>query len=107
MSNNLRFLLDQGEHRQAKTPMRNAYFLYKGGHQRGPFRLGQLQAMLQAHAINATDQIRRADEPEWRSIGERTGRADRCHNAFRSKVVVTGLLTFVGVAVVWLLTMIW
>lgn len=87
--------------------MRNAYFLYKDGHQRGPFTFGQIRGMLQADAINATDQIRRADEQEWRTIAE-TGRdVVRRDNAFRSSIVATGLLTFVGVAVVWLLAMIW
>jgi hypothetical protein len=85
--------------------MHAVYWIYKNGHQRGPFTFAQIQRMQQAATIDTTDQIRRADEQEWRSIGEIIHQI-RLHKGFRSNIVAGSLLTFIGAAFVWLLAII-
>ena len=90
----------------AVDAMSAAYFIFKNGHQMGPFTFRQIERLQQGGAITVADQVRRDDQDEWRPIGKIRDRVGRA-NPLRSKVVVLGALALIAVPVVWLLAMIW
>ena len=83
-----------------------AYFIFKNGHQSGPFTFRQIERMQQAGAITVSDQVRRNDEEEWHTIGKIRDRVGRA-NPLGSNVVVLGGLGLIAIPVVWVFAMIW
>ena len=50
--------------------MSTVYWIYKDGHQGGPFTFSKIQVMRNAGTIGVTDQIRRMDEQQWHLVGK-------------------------------------
>jgi len=48
--------------------MSTVYWIYKNGHQQGPFTLSKIQGMWNVGTISLNDQIRRMDQQEWRAV---------------------------------------
>ncbi len=87
--------------------MHSPYWIYKDGHQSGPFTFPKIQSMWRAGTINHADQVRPADRQEWRAIGEISRHLNWGYNALGLNVLTAIILTFIGCAVLWGFAMIW
>jgi uncharacterized protein DUF4339 len=83
-----------------------AYFIFKNGHQMGPFTFRQIERMQHGGAITVSDQVRRDDQEEWQPIGKIRDGVGHA-NPLRSNIVVLGAVALIAAPVVWLLAMIW
>jgi hypothetical protein len=82
------------------------YWIYKNGHQNGPFSLSKIQWMWQAGTITPSDQIRRADQQEWQTVDEvrRYIKSDSEHSGVITAAIMVVVL---GVALIWSFVMVW
>jgi len=87
--------------------MQGAYWIYKNGHQSGPFTFSKIQSMWQSGTINVTDQIRRADQQEWHTIGNISRHLEWDNNKLRFSTVHAIMLVFLGLAFIWSFALVW
>ena len=87
--------------------MRVVYWIYKNGHQKGPFTFSKIQNMWQASTINVTDQIRRMDQEEWRAIGKISRQLELGRNELPFQTATVIMLVLLSFALVWLLALVW
>lgn len=80
--------------------MNTVYWIYKVGHQNGPFTLSKIQNMWQAGTINAADRIRRADQQDWHVIGEISRHLGWTRAQLRFKIVGAVMITLLSAAFV-------
>ena len=105
--NGQRFFPKLGVSEKSWVAMQGTYWIYKNGHQSGPFKFSKIQSMLQAGTINVTDQIRRPDQQEWHTIGNISPHLEWDHNKLRFTTVPTIMLVFLGLAFIWSFALVW
>lgn len=87
--------------------MKTVYWIYKNGHQNGPFTFSKIQTMWNAGTISIRDQIRRMDQQEWSAVSKIGRHLESGRNELRfnpAAVIILGLLSF---AFLWSFVLVW
>lgn len=79
----------------SRNTVSTTYWIYKNGHQSGPFTFPQIQSMREARTINVTDQMRGTDSQQWHAIGKISRRIGWGHNRFCSNILATTVLALI------------
>ena len=84
--------------------MQAIYWIYKRGNQRGPFTFTKVESMWHSGMLNDADLVRRADQQDWYAVRNHLKWAG---TPKRGNILAVTILTFLVLAMVWALAMIW